>query len=193
MAEFSIDDLLKTEDKELHKLHLLVHQAMRDEKLIMEKLKNPDIDILTRGQRVADVVARFGGSWGFIISFFAILLLWILLNVLMFSKAFDPYPFILLNLILSCLAAIQAPIIMMSQNRQEEKDRIRAENDYVINLKAEIEIRNLHEKLHILMEGQFKNLMDSQAGQFEMMQKINARLERMENPNRSSDPAASNS
>ena len=193
MTEFSIDDLLKTEDKELHKLHLLVHQAMRDEKLIMEKLKNPDVDVLTRGQRIADIVARFGGSWGFIISFFTILLLWILLNVLMFSKAFDPYPFILLNLILSCLAAIQAPIIMMSQNRQEEKDRIRAENDYVINLKAEIEIRNLHEKLHILMEGQFKNLMDSQAGQFELMQRINTRLERMENPNRSSNPEASNS
>lgn len=109
-------------------------------------------ETLTFGQRAADKIATFGGSWSFIISFFAILAIWIAINVYTLqNKGFDPYPFILLNLILSCLASIQAPIIMMSQNRQEEKDRERAEWDLKINEKAEAEIREISKKLTILM------------------------------------------
>lgn len=107
----------------------------------------------TRGQRIADKVASLGGSWTFIISFIIFLLLWIALNAfILLNKGFDPYPFILLNLILSCLAALQAPVIMMSQNRQEEKDRERAKKDYMINLKAELEIKLLHEKMDRLLK-----------------------------------------
>lgn len=116
-----------------------------------------EIDNRTFGQKVADKVAAFGGSWTFIISFFVFILLWIGVNVYFLTNTgFDPYPFILLNLILSCLASLQAPIIMMSQNRQEEKDRERAKKDYEINLKAENEIQLLQEKLDKLIELQEK-------------------------------------
>ncbi len=101
----------------------------------------------TLGQRAADKIAKFAGSWAFIFSFVGVLVTWMLLNVLLAAKAFDPYPFILLNLVLSCVAAIQAPLIMMSQNRQEEKDRRRAENDYKVNLKTEILIEDIHKKI----------------------------------------------
>ena len=106
------------------------------------------------GQRAADRIAKFAGSWGFILSFIAVLAGWMTCNILMASKAFDPYPFILLNLVLSCVAAIQAPLIMMSQNRQEEKDRRRAENDYKVNLKTEIMIEDLHDKLNRVLARQ---------------------------------------
>ena len=105
----------------------------------------------TLGQRAADAIAKFAGSWAFIFSFTGVLLAWMILNVLLAAKAFDPYPFILLNLVLSCVAAIQAPLIMMSQNRQEEKDRARAENDYKVNLKTEIMIEALHDKLNRIL------------------------------------------
>lgn len=128
-----------------------------DKKINMSKKVNfnieEEIDNRTFGQRVADKVAAFGGSWTFIISFFVFILIWIALNVFFLTnKGFDPYPFILLNLILSCLASLQAPIIMMSQNRQEEKDRERAKKDYEVNLKAEDEIRQLNEKLDALLK-----------------------------------------
>jgi uncharacterized membrane protein len=103
---------------------------------------------------MADRIAKFAGSWTFIIIFVSILAIWIILNIILFAKAYDPYPFILLNLILSCIAAMQAPVIMMSQNRQEVKDRLRAQNDYKINLKAEIIIEDLHEKVDKLIENQ---------------------------------------
>lgn len=106
------------------------------------------------GQRAADKIAKFAGSWGFIFSFVAVLVLWMVINVLMASNAFDAYPFILLNLVLSCVAAIQAPLIMMSQNRQEEKDRRRAENDYKVNLKTEIMIEDMHNKLNRILSQQ---------------------------------------
>ena len=108
----------------------------------------------TVGQRAADRIEKFAGSWGFILSFIAVLAGWMTCNILMATKAFDPYPFILLNLVLSCVAAIQAPLIMMSQNRQEEKDRRRAENDYKVNLKTEIMIEDLHEKLNRVLARQ---------------------------------------
>ena len=128
---------------------------------------------LTVGQRIADKVASFGGSWTFILSFLFFLLAWIALNAFwLANKGFDPYPFILLNLILSCLAALQAPIIMMSQNRQEEKDRDRAKKDYMINLKSEIEIRALHEKIDHLMIYQQQKLIEIQKDQIDMMNDI---------------------
>ena len=108
----------------------------------------------TLGQRAADAIARFAGSWAFIFSFVGVLLGWMIVNILMVSKAFDPYPFILLNLVLSCVAAIQAPLIMMSQNRQEEKDRRRAENDYKVNLKTEIMIEDLYDKINAVLNRQ---------------------------------------
>lgn len=108
----------------------------------------------TLGQRAADAIAKFAGSWAFIFSFVAVLVLWMVINVILAAKAFDPYPFILLNLVLSCVAAIQAPLIMMSQNRQEEIDRRRAENDYKVNLKTEIMIEDLYDKVNAILAKQ---------------------------------------
>ena len=118
------------------------------------------------GQRAADKIAKFAGSWAFIFSFTGVLILWMVVNALLAAKAFDPYPFILLNLVLSCVAAIQAPLIMMSQNRQEEKDRQRAENDYKVNLKTEIMIEDIFDKVTAIlkkqseMEKQIKNMQN---------------------------------
>ena len=111
-------------------------------------------DKYTLGQRAADTIAKFAGSWAFIFSFTGILIIWMVINIILASKAFDPYPFILLNLVLSCVAAIQAPLIMMSQNRQEEKDRRRAENDYKVNLKTEIMIEDLYDKVNAILAKQ---------------------------------------
>ena len=108
----------------------------------------------TLGQRAADAIAKFAGSWAYIFSFTGVLILWMVVNTLLAAKAFDPYPFILLNLVLSCVAAIQAPLIMMSQNRQEEKDRRRAENDYKVNLKTEIMIEDLYDKVNLILAKQ---------------------------------------
>jgi uncharacterized membrane protein len=125
------------------------------------------------------MVAEFGGSWKFIILFLSFILIWILANVLLLiNKGFDPYPFILLNLILSCIAALQAPVIMMSQNRQEEKDRERAKKDYMINLKSELEIRMIHEKLDHLIQHQQHELIEIQKVQIEMMHDILKRIGR---------------
>ena len=124
------------------------------------------------GERAADHVAEFGGSWHFIILFGAVLVVWMAVNVVMATRAFDPYPFILLNLVLSCLAAVQAPIIMMSQRRTEAKDRVRSLNDYQVNLKAELEIRHLHEKMDHLIMRQWERLAELQRMQIEMMQEL---------------------
>ena len=140
------DNTIAAEEEEVLQLLLREHVS---KDLISEHEGN-----LTIGQRAADGLAKFAGSWGFIIIFFVILLAWIAINVVFLSKPFDPYPFILMNLILSCLAAIQAPIIMMSQNRQEEIDRLRAKNDFKVNLKAEIIIEDLHQKMDALIEQQ---------------------------------------
>jgi uncharacterized membrane protein len=138
------------------------------------KIKN---EPLTIGDTIADKVASFGGSWRFIVIFFSVLLVWIVINsFFLLAKPFDPYPFILLNLILSCLAAIQAPIIMMSQNRQEMKDRIRSENDYKINLKSEIEIRTLHEKVDHLLLDQWSKMMRIQEIQIEILEEIRNKM-----------------
>lgn len=137
-----------------------IRQDMSDEE-VLALLANRKISVrpesekkYTLGQRAADAIAKFAGSWAFIFSFIGILILWMALNIVMATKAFDPYPFILLNLVLSCVAAIQAPLIMMSQNRQEEKDRRRAENDYKVNLKTEIMIEALYNKLNAIVAKQ---------------------------------------
>jgi uncharacterized membrane protein len=151
-------------------------QSMRNNQFISLETKNDDTK-LTLGQRTADAIARFGGSWVFIIIFISILCIWITLNAtaLLFVP-FDPYPFILLNLALSCLAAVQAPIIMMSQNRQEERDRKQSIHDYEVNMKSEIEIRLLHEKLDHLIYAQMKQLQDTQNLQMEYLKEIRDEL-----------------
>jgi uncharacterized membrane protein len=168
-----ISELLDTENDHLKKMNEIVLQSIEQEKLLLQNISEPKNEQLTLGQRLADRVARFGGSWKFITWFGAFLCIWIIINLLLRGRdRFDPYPFILLNLLLSCLAAIQAPVIMMSQNRQEEKDRKRNENDYLVNLKAEIEIRTLHQKMDLLMQEQFKKLIESQVEQIKLLQSI---------------------
>ncbi|MCB0550037.1 MAG: DUF1003 domain-containing protein [Phaeodactylibacter sp.] len=170
-----LDKILSTENEHLLKLHQLVADAMQEQELIAQNLLNPPQEMISPSQRIADKVATFGGSWTFIISFGLVLVAWIAVNIILATRAFDPFPFILLNLVLSCLAAIQAPVIMMSQNRQEEKDRQRAENDYMVNLKAEIEVRNLHQKMNLLMEEQFKTLLEIQRYQTELLEELVSR------------------
>ncbi len=126
----------------------------------------------TLGERIADRVAEIGGSWSFIISFGVCLLLWIVLNSVVLGGGFDPYPYILLNLCLSCLAAIQAPVIMMSQNRQAAVDRLRAQNDYEVNIKSELEILQVHEKLNQLREQDWATLVELQNRQIAMLQQL---------------------
>ena len=173
-----IQALLQSEADQLEKLQAIVKKTIAEEGLIIDNLLHQPEEILTPAQSISDKVARFGGSWKFIILFGVILFLWILFNSLVPGGArFDPYPFILMNLILSCIAAMQAPIIMMSQNRQEEKDRKRSENDYLINLKAELEVRGLHQKMDLLLEEQIKILFDSQAKQLEILKSIEAKID----------------
>lgn len=168
--------LLKTENEQLKKLHEIVLKTIGEEKLISERIKEFEEQHPSFSSRVADKVATFGGSWKFILAFAFIMTLWMTVNSVVLKKSFDPFPYILLNLLLSTLAAIQAPIIMMSQNRKEEKDRLRAINDYMINLKAEIEVRNLHKKLDLLMEEQMKTLFEIQRTQIAIMEDIQAAL-----------------
>lgn len=172
-----INNLLQVENEQLTKLQQIVKQAIKEEKLIVDNLFHQPMEVLSRGQSISDKVANFGGSWKFIFIFTTILLVWILFNSLLPLKLeFDPYPFILMNLLLSAIAALQAPIIMMSQNRKEEKDRKRGENDYLINLKAELEVRSLHQKIDLLLEEQIKVLFESQATQLELLKSIEMKL-----------------
>ena len=180
MKNKEFDQLLTDESSHLQKLHGIVEDAIKAEKLIINNLTNPPDEMLTPGQKISDKVARFGGSWKFIILFMIILAAWIAYNILApQGDHFDPYPFILMNLVLSCIAALQAPVIMMSQNRKEEKDRMRSENDYMINLKAEMQIRSLHQKMDLLLEEQIKTLFESQAKQFELLKEINGKLDKL--------------
>lgn len=140
-----MENILEDEDI----IHLLLNRK------VSENLNNSNQETETRGDRIADRLAEVAGSWSFILGFGTVLILWIFVNTVVFTvRAFDPYPFILLNLVLSCVAAIQAPVIMMSQNRQEKKDRLRAENDYRVNLKSELIVEDLHVKLDKLIEQQ---------------------------------------
>jgi uncharacterized membrane protein len=170
-----VEDLLKSERGEITALERDVVDSLRSQDILSTNVEDQIETERTFGERLADRVAEFGGSWTFIMAFFTLLAIWMAGNVLMVAKAFDPYPFILLNLILSCIAAIQAPIIMMSQKRQEAKDRRRSENDFRINLKAELEIRHLHEKIDHLLSRQWERLAEMQTMQIDLLQDLRDR------------------
>jgi uncharacterized membrane protein len=166
-----VAQLLASERGELSELERQVVESLAREETVSRDVEATWDHRRSLGERVADLVADFGGSWTFIGIFFAVLVVWMGFNVWAATRqVFDPYPFILLNLVLSCLAAIQAPIIMMSQNRQEAKDRLRSENDFRVNLKAELEIRHLHEKIDHLINRQWERLAEIQQIQLEIMQ-----------------------
>ncbi|GBF38904.1 DUF1003 domain-containing protein [Leptospira johnsonii] len=166
-----IQGMIQTETSELSSLEEEVKNSLENQDLISEDINRTFQSGLSIGQRIADRVAEFGGSWTFIILFGSVMATWIGTNIIFSSSLrFDPYPFILLNLVLSTLAAIQAPIIMMSQNRQESKDRARSELDYKVNLKAELEIRHLHEKIDHILKNQWRRLTEIQQIQMQLLQ-----------------------
>jgi uncharacterized membrane protein len=166
-----VEELLKTEHGEFTELDRQVTESIAKQDTIAENTEAEFAEQRTFADRLSDNLATFGGSWAFLISFFAVLLAWIGYNLWLGDKtAFDAYPFILLNLVLSCIAAIQAPIIMMSQKRQDAKDRVRSLNDYRVNLKAELEIRHLHEKIDHLVTRQWQRLAEIQQIQLDLMQ-----------------------
>ncbi|OQB80439.1 MAG: hypothetical protein BWX88_04585 [Planctomycetes bacterium ADurb.Bin126] len=171
-----VEDMLETERGELSSLEEQVLRSLKEQEVLTTDI-NVEFDRkLTFGERLADRVADFGGSWGFILIFASVLLTWIVINsVALLKQPFDPYPYILLNLVLSCLAAIQAPVIMMSQNRQEAKDRLRGEHDYRVNLKAELEIRHLNAKMDQLLTHQWRRLMEIQQIQMDLMEEFMGR------------------
>lgn len=176
------ENIALQEDEFLGKLHKIVNDTVLEEDLIINNLLHPPKEMLSQGQKLSDRIARFGGSWRFIIFFLVIIVIWIVYNVIAIGKKeFDPYPFILMNLLLSCMAALQAPVIMMSQNRQEEKDRMQSENDYLINLKAEVGIRGLHQKLDLLLGEQIKSLYEIQAKQILLLEEIKRQLQKKDN------------
>ena len=178
-----IEANMKDEHGDLDTLQKQVMQSIQDNESIVKNLNSEFAEKLTFGQRIADKVAEFGGSWAFIIIFLSILFVWMGLNSipliehLLLNKPFDEYPFMALNLVLSCVAALQAPVIMMSQNRQESKDRLRAEQDFRTNLKAELEIRTLHAKMDELITHQWQRLLDIQQVQMEMMEEMTSHHE----------------
>jgi len=178
IAPFRAEYVRAVLEEDIGELSTLEHdvvESLREHELLASNVEAGFETALTRGERWADKIASFGGSWRFI-SFFGVFLgVWILVNVIFGVRTFDPYPFILLNLILSCLAALQAPVIMMSQNRQETKDRARSEHDYKVNLKAELEIRHLHEKMDFLLKQQAQRLFALQELQIELMEELTRR------------------
>jgi len=168
-----IKNLLEKEKGELNKLELEVLDSIKHSKILSENVNEIYDEKLKFSGRMADKLAEIGGSWPFILIFFFFILLWMLLNsYFLINRSFDPYPYIFLNLILSCIAAIQAPVIIMSQNRQETKDRLRSQYDYQVNLKAELEIRQLHEKMDHLLINQGQRLLEIQQLQMDVMSEI---------------------
>ena len=168
-----VENSLTKEKSELSSLETAVLDSLAKEEIVARNVDSMYREKFTFGQRLADRIASLGGSWSFIIIFCVILLAWICINtVILRLRPFDPYPFILLNLVLSCIAAIQAPVIMMSQNRQEAKDRARAENDYQVNLKAEIEIQHLNLKIDQLLQHQWQRLLELQRLQLEVLDEL---------------------
>ncbi len=171
-----VERLLSDERGELNALDHEVLESMENHETVSALTSDLLAENMSFGDRMADKVATFGGSWTFILSFLTVLVVWMMLNVTgWLFKPFDLYPFILLNLLLSCIAAIQAPIIMMSQRRQELKDRLRGENDYKVNLKAELEIRQLHEKIDHQLAHQWERLAEMQEIQIELLEEQNGR------------------
>jgi len=179
LREEYVREVLQEEIGELSTLDHEVIESLREHEILSSDISKQFQKRLTFGERLSDRIAEFGGSWKFLITFGAVLLLWITLNaIFLANRGFDPYPFILLNLILSCLAAVQAPVIMMSQNRAEARDRLRAENDYKVNLKAELEIRHLHEKIDHLLGRQYNRLFEIQQIQIELLEELGRKRER---------------
>jgi uncharacterized membrane protein len=177
-----IQNLLSKEVGTLTELEQTVLENIRHNHILADEVSEVKRDKLSTAQRCADKLASFGGSWKFIISFGVFIIIWIFINAYSLQrKGFDPYPFILLNLILSCIAALQAPVIMMSQNRQEEKDRERAKNDYMVNLKSELEIRMLHEKIDHVIITQQENLLEIQQVQTEMIREMTKAINNYKN------------
>jgi uncharacterized membrane protein len=174
-----IEQFLVKESGQLTEMDKIVLGSLKGKTTLTDKIEDEESQPATFGQKIADKVAVFGGSWAFIIFFGFFLFLWILTNVYwLASKPFDPYPFILLNLILSTLAALQAPVIMMSQNRQEDKDRERGKRDYMVNLKSELEIRMLHEKIDHLVINQQQEVIEIHKMQIEMLNDILSRFKK---------------
>ena len=168
-AEY-VTNVIEAEMGALSELEKKVVASMEEQELVAKNVNDEFEGQLSFGEKIADKVASFGGSWSFIITFGAFIVLWIALNsVMLFHKPFDPFPLILLNLMLSCLAAFQAPVIMMSQNRQESKDRLRAQNDYLINLKSELEVRHLNDKIDFLLTNQWQRLLEIQQIQIDLI------------------------
>jgi uncharacterized membrane protein len=168
-----VQDVLAAERGEISALESEVLQSLKQNELLASNIYAEFDARMTRAQRWADRMAEIGGSWSFIIGFGIVVLCWIAINSLLaFWRPFDPFPFILLNLVLSCLAAIQAPVILMSHNRMEARDRVRSEQDYKINLKAEVEIRHLHEKMDHLLKQQWTRLLEIQELQLEILNEL---------------------
>ena len=168
-----VKNVLEKEKGEISTIEEQVIRSVKENELLSKNINTEFEQKLTFGERLADKIADFGGSWNFIVIFGGVLLLWVAVNsMILIWRPFDPYPFILLNLVLSCLAAIQAPVILMSQNRQESRDRLRSEHDYLINLKAELEIRHLHEKIDHLITNQWQRLLEIQEIQMELMEEL---------------------
>lgn len=174
-----LKELMDSESLRVQQLDALVKEPIDEEEMLSSKLLGLERDErLTLGQKIADKVADFGGSWIFIISFMFLVVLWISLSTIWATnQKFDPYPFILLNLILSCVAALQEPVIMMSQNPQEDKDRQRSRSDFMVNLKAELEIRRLHREIDLLIPDEMKTLFQVQQTQVELLLKIQSQLD----------------
>lgn len=171
-AEHVLSDL-EAERGQLTTIEREVAEKAADHETVARRIDEEFSRTATRGQRMADSVARVGGSWPFVIGFLTFLALWMAVNVwLLVSRAFDPYPFILLNLVLSCIAALQAPIIMMSQNRAAARDRLQADEDFRVNLKAELEIAALHEKVDHLLHAQWENLVEMQEAQLDLLKEL---------------------
>lgn len=176
-----IKDTIQSDSKEMNRLNETVFNSIEKGHPVSQNINHNTEKRLTVGQKTADAIAKFGGSWPFIFSFVVVLIAWITINTMtIFGKSFDPYPYILLNLVLSCLAAIQAPIIMMSQNRQAERDRLQTANDYQTNLKAEIEIRLLHQKLDHLLTNEWQHLIEIQTIQLSLLEELQKQVDALE-------------
>ena len=176
-----IERLLKDEENYAESEKEVLNSIL-EKKILSKNIHEKSSKQKIFGQKVADGMAKFGGSWSFLFIFVTFIVIWVCMNTfLLLKKPFDPYPFILLNLFLSCIAAVQAPIIMMSQNRQEEKDRVQSEEDYLVNSKAEIEIKILHDKLDHLMTGQWNRIVEIQNIQIELLESLQVDIKNLKN------------
>jgi len=168
-----VEDALEEETGQISHLHEEVLESLKEHEILSRNINLEFEQELTVWERMSDKLAAVGGSWRFILGFAAVLVVWVGINsIALWRQPFDPFPYILLNLVLSCLAAIQAPVIMMSQNRQDAKDRLRSEHDYQLNLKAELEIRHLNEKMDLLLSSQWRRLLEIQRVQMEVLEEL---------------------